>query len=198
MWERALFAGAYQRRVCGPSERPKYGGLNLMRYHNGACSGWGSCHLRLRRAAGGRATFVFGDSSAKPTDIAVADAFTPVMAPLLERIAAGGNALGRTGVDVRSFVDAVVTGTCRVGAACSQRRWDTTWTTTATFTPPVNPDGYRITVYEGEIEVFGVGMRLEAAWLLARLQPDRVQRSCRLVRTDPAHGLKGSHSGQFR
>lgn len=51
MWERALFAGAYQQPGVGAGERPKYGALNQMTYLDGACSGFGSCHLRLRRAA---------------------------------------------------------------------------------------------------------------------------------------------------
>lgn len=110
VWERALFAGAYQAPRVRACERPKYGGLNLMNYLNGACPGFGSCHVRLRRAATERATLIFGDSSAKPTDIGLIDAFAPVMAPLLESIAAGGGALGRNGVDVRAFVDGVLRG----------------------------------------------------------------------------------------
>ena len=109
-WERALFAGAYQAPAVRACERPKYGGLNLMNYLNGACPRFGSCHLRLRRTATERATLIFGDSNAKPTDIGLIDAFAPVMAPLLENIAAGKGALGRSGVDVRAFVDGVLHG----------------------------------------------------------------------------------------
>lgn len=110
VWERALFAGAYQAPGVRTWERPKYGALDLMGYPNGACPGFGSCHLRLRRAATERATLIFGDSNAKPTDIGLIDAFAPVMAPLLENIAAGKGALGRSGVDVRAFVDGVLGG----------------------------------------------------------------------------------------
>jgi hypothetical protein len=92
-WEAAMFAGAY---AAAPQEGPKYGGLNLMRHFNGACAGFGSCHLRLRPAALERTTFIFGDSVAEPADIAVIDALEPVVAPLVERIAATGIALGRT------------------------------------------------------------------------------------------------------
>lgn len=110
VWERALFAGAYHAQGVRACERPKYGGLNLMNYPNGACPGFGSCHLRLRGAAIERATLIFGDSSAAPRDIGLTDAFAPVMAPLLESIAGGGGALGRSGVDVRAFVDGVLRG----------------------------------------------------------------------------------------
>ncbi len=104
VWERALFAGAYQAAGVATGERPKYGGLNLMNHRNGACPRFGSCHLRLRSAAGERATLVFGDSAEGPTEIGLVDAFAPVLAPLLERIADGAGALGRPGVDVRAFV----------------------------------------------------------------------------------------------
>jgi len=110
VWERAMFAGVYQSPGVRASERPKYGGLNLMNYLDGACPGFGSCHLRLRRAATERATLIFGDSSARPTDIGLMDDFAPVMAPLLESIAAGAGALGRSGVDVPAFVDGALRG----------------------------------------------------------------------------------------
>ncbi len=93
-WEKALFGAAYQAPGVHERERPKYGGLNLMGYRNGSCPRFGSCHLRLRPAAIERATLIFGDSVSEPTDVAVIDAFEPVMAPLLERIAATGSALG--------------------------------------------------------------------------------------------------------
>ena len=108
VWERALFAGAYQAPGVRTWERPKYGALDLMGYPNGASPGFGACHLRLRRAATERATLIFGDSNAKPTDIGLIDALAPVMAPLLENIAGGKRALGRSGVDVRAFVDGVL------------------------------------------------------------------------------------------
>ena len=110
VWERALFGGAYQAPGVRACERPKYGGLNLMNYPNGACPGFGSCHLRLRRAAAERATLIFGDSNSMPTEIGLSDAFAPVMSPLLESMAAGGGALGRSGVDLRAFVEGVLRG----------------------------------------------------------------------------------------
>jgi hypothetical protein len=110
VWERALFAGAYQRPGVDAGERPKYGALNPMNYLDGACPGFGSCHLRLRSAVTERATLIFGDSSAKPTDVGLNDDMAPVLAPLLESIADGRGALGRSGVDVRAFVEGVLRG----------------------------------------------------------------------------------------
>ena len=110
IWEQSLFGGAYQAAGVSVTERPKYGGLNLMNHHNGACPRFGSCHLRLRRTAAGRATLVFGDSALQPTDLGLIDAFAPVLAPLLESIEAGAGVLGRAGVDVRSFVTGLLEG----------------------------------------------------------------------------------------
>lgn len=107
VWEHALFAGVYQRPDVLVCERPKYGGLNLMNHLNGACPRFGSCHLRLRRATTERATLIFGDSAAKPTDIGLIGAFEPVLAPLLEAVAFGAGALGRS-VDVRAFVEGLL------------------------------------------------------------------------------------------
>jgi len=108
VWERALFGGAYQTAGVRAGERPKYGGLNLMNYPDGACPGFGSCHLRLRRAVAKRTTLVLGDSNAKPADIGSGDALAPVIAPLLESIAAGAGALGRSGVDLGAFVEGML------------------------------------------------------------------------------------------
>lgn len=98
--EQALFGGAYQVPGVQASERPKYGGLNLMNFGNGACPRFGSCHLRLRKDALDRSTFFFGDSAFEPKEGGVIDAFEPVLAALLESVARTGAALGRPGVTV--------------------------------------------------------------------------------------------------
>ncbi len=73
-WEDAMFGPA------PAAERPKYGGLNLAHHLNGACVGFGSCHLRLRPAVLERATFVVGDSADEPTALAPIEAFEPIAA----------------------------------------------------------------------------------------------------------------------
>jgi Protein of unknown function (DUF3626) len=108
VWERDLFSGAYQAPGADVGARPKYGGLNLLNHLNGACPGVGSCHLRLRAAAKQRATFVFGDSAAGPTEVGLIDSLEPVMAPVLERVEAEQRALGRDGIDVCAFVDGIL------------------------------------------------------------------------------------------
>lgn len=107
-WEQALFGGVYQAPGVRDGERPKYGGLDLMNYSDGACPRFGSCHLRLKDDALGRSTFSFGDSVSDPQDVGVIDAFEPVLAALLERVSCDGQALGRRGVDVSLFVERVL------------------------------------------------------------------------------------------
>jgi hypothetical protein len=104
-WERALFGGAYQAPGVREDERPKYGGLDLMNYSDGACPRFGSCHLRLKAAALDRSTFSFGDSASDPQDVGVIDGFEPVLAALLERLADSGRALGRRDLDVALVVE---------------------------------------------------------------------------------------------
>jgi hypothetical protein len=104
-WEAAAFGGAYQAPAVQDGERPKYGGLDLMNYSDGACPRFGSCHLRLAAEALGRSTFSFGDSATAPQDAGVVDAFEPVLAALLERVARDGRVLGRRGLDVSLLVE---------------------------------------------------------------------------------------------
>lgn len=108
MWEAAMLGGAYQVQGVIEAERPKYAGLNLMNYSDGACPRFGSCHLRLKAQTLQRATLVFGDSASNPQDIGVINAFEPVLAGLLEEVKAYGNALGRREVDAITFVSALL------------------------------------------------------------------------------------------
>ncbi|GCE07197.1 DUF3626 domain-containing protein [Dictyobacter aurantiacus] len=107
-WEEVMLGRAYQARGVTEAERPKYGGLNLMNYSDGACPRFGSCHLRLKKHVVRRATLLFGDSFSEPHDIGTANAFEPVLAGLLEEIQAHGNALGRKNVAVPTFVNALL------------------------------------------------------------------------------------------
>lgn len=93
-WEARLFGGAYQARGVTSAERPRYAGLDLLGFANGACPRFGSCHLRLAPSALERATFFVGDSVLLPEDGGVLERLEPVLAGLLERIARGDE-LGR-------------------------------------------------------------------------------------------------------
>lgn len=88
-FEERLFAGAYSQVGVSPSERPRYGGLDLVGHPDGPCPRFGSCHLRLRREVLRRCTFSFGDSVTEPTAVATIDVFEPVLAALLAAAEAG-------------------------------------------------------------------------------------------------------------
>lgn len=107
-WEHALFGGAYDGAPA--AERPRYGGLNLLCHLNGACPGFGSCHLRLRPAALERTTFTWGDSNTEPAQIGVIDAFEVVLAPLLEEIGDWRGAEPALTHDLDHYVEAQVHG----------------------------------------------------------------------------------------
>lgn len=107
LWEQRLFGGAYQHAGASDQERPKYGGLNVMTYVNGACPRFGSCHLRLTADSIDHSTFSYGDSAGDPEAVATIDAFEPVLA-LLEDVADSGMALGTTGTELRWFVERVL------------------------------------------------------------------------------------------
>jgi hypothetical protein len=125
-WEERMFGGEYQRWHVTSTERPKYGGLDVLGHANGACPRFGSCHLRLRPIALDRATFTMGDSVSEPADAGVVasptsggarsnaqrcggtiDAFEPVLAGLLEQMARDGRVLGRDRVDAASLASAL-------------------------------------------------------------------------------------------
>ena len=66
-------------RAAPASERPKYGGLNVLRRPAGACPGFGSCHLRLRPEVNERTTVLLGDSARLgPVDYIEAHVHGPV------------------------------------------------------------------------------------------------------------------------
>lgn len=113
-WERRLFEGAYHAPVVAGSSvvRPKYGGLNLVGFSNGPAPAFGSCALVLSTHETARTTFLFGDSSERYEDMGTADAFEPVLAALLERVAATGQMLGLPGISLRECV-ARLNGTVR-------------------------------------------------------------------------------------
>ena len=108
-WERALFGGAYHAPGVDPSERPRYGGLNVLERLGGTCPAFGSCHLRLGPAVVERATFTFPDSVFDPTAVGVVGAFGLVESALRERIAATAGDLA-----LHEYVEVQVHGPVRL------------------------------------------------------------------------------------
>ncbi|MEP7123706.1 MAG: DUF3626 domain-containing protein [Byssovorax sp.] len=102
-WEEALFGGAYHQPGILADERPRYGGLDLLRHGDGACPRFGSCYFELRAPSLAQCTFTWGDSHTRPEIVGTIEAFEPVLAALLEGVEATGEALGVFGLDVASL-----------------------------------------------------------------------------------------------
>ncbi|WP_293869020.1 DUF3626 domain-containing protein [uncultured Alsobacter sp.] len=77
-WESRIFGGAYD--LSPPSERPKYGSLNVHRRAHGGSPRFGSAHLRLRGEILSRTTFCHPDSVFEPTCFGVAARGSAVIA----------------------------------------------------------------------------------------------------------------------
>jgi Protein of unknown function (DUF3626) len=101
----AIMGEVYLAAGVSLAERPKYGGLNLMNYSDGACPCFGSCYFTLKSDALNQCSFSFGDSTSEPQDIGIVDACEPVLAALLESIDNHGTALGRKDVRVGASID---------------------------------------------------------------------------------------------
>lgn len=91
-WERALFGGAYQAEAVPPSERPKYGALELIRWSDGPIPRFGSCYFVLRPHVAARTSFTFAGSEDPRAlqRLGTIDTLEPVMAALFDEIEAGG------------------------------------------------------------------------------------------------------------
>ncbi|MGN7169358.1 DUF3626 domain-containing protein [Paenibacillus cellulositrophicus] len=104
-WEEHLFGKAYQAPGVTNEERPKYGGLNLMNYADGASPRFGSCHLVLHPHVSERCTFTFGDSFTGPERKGTIDVFSPLLAPMFEAAVSTQEVLGSDHINVRLLVE---------------------------------------------------------------------------------------------
>jgi hypothetical protein len=92
-WERTLFGGAYHNDGVIPSERPKYGSLELVRFPDGPAPRFGSCYFVLRGARERTSITFMGSEDPNAAD-RVGTLARPhgVMAGLLAEIEQGGMA----------------------------------------------------------------------------------------------------------
>jgi hypothetical protein len=110
VWEQNLWGNAYLADGVSPNERPKYGGLNLMDYADGACPRFGSCHFRLRQSVLDHTSFTFGDSNRdEKTDpkqsVGLIGTFEPVLAEFLADASKRGVILGKRDISLQSWVN---------------------------------------------------------------------------------------------
>jgi hypothetical protein len=117
LWERTLFGMAYHAEGVSPSERPKYGSLELVRFPDGPAPRFGSCYFVLR-GVGPRTSITFMGSEHPLAADRTGTLAAPhgVMAALLAEIENGGMAspqwppfrtptLGVPGINVGRFCD---------------------------------------------------------------------------------------------
>jgi Protein of unknown function (DUF3626) len=109
VWEKDLWGDVYLADGVSPSERPKYGGLNLMDYSDGACPRFGSCHLRLKQSVSASTSFTFGDSNRDEKEghqaIGLIDVFEPVLAEFLTDASKRGVILGKRDISLKTWVN---------------------------------------------------------------------------------------------
>jgi hypothetical protein len=93
-WERRLFGGAYHRLGVEADERPKYGGLELVRFPDGPWPRFGSSYLVLRATVSERTTFTFSGSEQDTVleRLGTIDVLEAVFAALFDEIATGQGA----------------------------------------------------------------------------------------------------------
>lgn len=85
-WEAELFAGAYHLApVDDTIVGPVYGALDVWHDPFGGAPRFGSSFFVLKRDCFDRTTFCVGDSHAGPTDVGTIDAFTSIIAGLIEQ-----------------------------------------------------------------------------------------------------------------
>lgn len=102
IWENKVFKGAYQTAT--PSERPKYGSLNLTMTEDGPSPRFGSCYFLLKPEIKQRTTFTYGDTHNSPKEIGTIDSFELINAGLLNDLFIRGTALGEIGTNVLDFL----------------------------------------------------------------------------------------------
>ncbi|MCB9558306.1 MAG: DUF3626 domain-containing protein [Deltaproteobacteria bacterium] len=94
LWEQRLFAGAYDQAT--PSERPKYGALDLLRHPDGPSPRFGCCFFLLAPAVSQRCTYSYGDSYYGPSITGTFGAFDSILSALLRESFLDDRALGAT------------------------------------------------------------------------------------------------------
>jgi hypothetical protein len=93
-WERSLFNGAYNVSGVDPTQRPKYGALDLMQSPDGPAPRFGSCFFILKPEVSARSTFTFGGSQAGPKYQGTLDEFHLVLDAIFEECYTRDFALG--------------------------------------------------------------------------------------------------------
>ncbi len=109
LWEKHLFAGAYNLVGSTNAQRPKYGALNLMLHADGPSPRFGSCYFLLKPAVSRRCTFTFLDSHQDPKEKGTYEEFDDILAALLAEVFNYDFALGEGNLTVPKLVQHLAT-----------------------------------------------------------------------------------------
>ncbi len=104
-WERELFGAAYHQAGVTPSERPKYGALDLMLHADGPSPRFGSCYFLLKPTVSKRCSFTYLDSHYNPEEKGTYDEFDDIMAALLFEAFVRDSAIGEPDLTPRRLID---------------------------------------------------------------------------------------------
>jgi len=108
LWEKRLFQGAYHDGNSALTDRPKYGGLNIHNYIDGASPRFGSCFFSMKPHIVKRCTFAFGDSNTNPENLGTAGHFYGIVKKLLQSVQDDGKLLGKGGFSIKRAVDYIL------------------------------------------------------------------------------------------
>jgi len=104
-WENHIFKNIYQN--ASPSERPKYGALNLTLTEDGPSPRFGSCYFLLAPQVSQRSTFSYGDTHQSPDELGTLSNFELIISALLYDLSVRQSAVGIFNIDLLSFMKLV-------------------------------------------------------------------------------------------
>lgn len=105
LWENGMFGEAYLTAHVTPSDRPKYGALNLMLLPDGPSPRFGSCYFLLKPHVLPRCTFSSTGSQLNPPEKGTLDTLDGVLAALLTESFYREFALGVHNIRTRKLID---------------------------------------------------------------------------------------------
>ena len=107
-WENRLFQGAYHDGSFEMIDRPKYGGLNIRNYIDGASPRFGSCFFTMKPHIVKRCTFAFGDSNTNPSNLGTSDHFYGIVKAIFQSVRDDGKLLGKGGFTIGQTVEYIL------------------------------------------------------------------------------------------
>lgn len=107
LWEKQFFGGFYHTPNTSPSERPKYGALEMLAHPDGPAPRFGSCYFVLSSDIAQRSTFTFGGSQddLNLERTGTLDAMDTNMAAILKTLEQNQEIFGVDNMNVSTFLE---------------------------------------------------------------------------------------------